>query len=108
MGNNPVNKIDPSGLAPCESDEVAHCQSYCQSKGKTYKGCNQVTVGGITVGHCNCGDDDPCDKGMAACLANPWQPKSNQCDFGKKKDCGACYRECKNNGGVWPTYKCPL
>jgi RHS repeat-associated protein len=51
---------------------------------------------------------DPCMDPLVRCLENPWQPPWNQGDFGRRKDCGACYRECKHAGGVWPEYKCPL
>ena len=48
-----------------------------------------------------------CDGEMVQCLENPWQPPWNRGLFGPRKDCGACYRECNNSGGVWPDYKCP-
>ncbi len=48
-----------------------------------------------------------CDALLVQCLNNPWQPDWNKGDFGPRKDCGACYRECKHAGGVWPYYKCP-
>jgi hypothetical protein len=48
-----------------------------------------------------------CDAALATCLGNPWQPDWNRGDFGPRKDCGACYRECKHAGGIWPDYKCP-
>jgi RHS repeat-associated protein len=51
---------------------------------------------------------DTCSRNLVRCLDNPWQPPWNQGDFGPRKDCGACYRECKHAGGVWPDYKCPL
>ncbi len=51
---------------------------------------------------------DVCREGLDRCLENPWQPPWNQGDFGPRKDCGACYRECKHAGGIWPEYKCPL
>ena len=50
---------------------------------------------------------DPCNKPLEECLENPWQPDWNREDFGPRKDCGACYRECKHAGGIWPEYKCP-
>jgi len=48
-----------------------------------------------------------CDLQLVRCLENPWQPGWNRGDFGPRKDCGACYRECKHAGGSWPYYKCP-
>jgi hypothetical protein len=52
-------------------------------------------------------EDDPCMPPLVACLENKWQPDWNVNDFGKVKDCSACYRECKHAGGAWPYYKCP-
>ncbi len=54
-----------------------------------------------------CKEEDPCWEPFLSCLTNPWQPKWNRRDYGKRKDCGACYRECKHAGGAWPYYKCP-
>jgi hypothetical protein len=48
-----------------------------------------------------------CEQKLELCLDNPWQPKWNREDFGWRKDCGACYRECRHNEGSWPDYKCP-
>jgi hypothetical protein len=50
---------------------------------------------------------DLCRASMIACLENPWQPEWNRVRFGMRKDCGACYRECRHAGGRWPHYKCP-
>lgn len=50
---------------------------------------------------------DPCWEPFQECLTNPWQPARNRPQFGPRKDCGACYRECGHANGVWPTYKCP-
>jgi hypothetical protein len=64
----------------------------------------------------NCHDDpDPCKAALYRCLADPWMPRARPGTlpatrypkYGPRKDCGACYRECRNNGGVWPSYKCP-
>ena len=42
------------------------------------------------------------------CLENMGQPVWNRKKYGTKKDCGACFRECKNHAkGEWPDYKCP-
>ncbi|MDI3284804.1 hypothetical protein [Polyangium sp. 15x6] len=37
------------------------------------------------------------------CLGNKKHPNP---DFGPEKDCGACFRHCKNEG-YWPEDKCP-
>ncbi|MBW2740371.1 MAG: DUF4157 domain-containing protein [Deltaproteobacteria bacterium] len=47
-----------------------------------------------------------CDEQLLRCLENVWQPNWNR-DYGRRKDCGACNRECKLAGGIWPYYKCP-
>ncbi len=49
-----------------------------------------------------------CSANLETCLNNPWQPDWNKDDFGPRKDCGACYRECLHSAGIWPSYKCPL
>jgi hypothetical protein len=48
-----------------------------------------------------------CSARLEDCLENPMQPESNREDFGPRKDCGACFRECMLAGGIWPSYKCP-
>ena len=49
-----------------------------------------------------------CMDWQVECLENIYQPKWNRSKFGEKKDCGACFRECKNHAkGEWPDYKCP-
>ncbi len=48
---------------------------------------------------------DPCMPPMIRCLTWPWAPPGHT--FGPRNDCSACYRECVNSGGTWPTYKCP-
>ncbi|HEY6250923.1 MAG TPA: RHS repeat-associated core domain-containing protein [Candidatus Angelobacter sp.] len=50
--------------------------------------------------------DDVCRQALEECLNNPWQPSWNIPNFGRRKDCGACYRYCKHND-YWPTDKCP-
>jgi RHS repeat-associated protein len=78
-------------------------------------GCGVAVVAGVTYLCCAevvlefpVSRSVSCAAGLAACLANPWQPDWNKDDFGRRKDCGACNRECMQNGGAWPTYKCPL
>ena len=45
---------------------------------------------------------------LEECLGHPDQPPERQSTWGRKKDCGACYRECVNHAqGQWPEYKCP-
>ena len=48
-----------------------------------------------------------CDEYLIGCLDNPWQPDWNKAQYGPRKDCGACFRDCLLHGGVWPTQKCP-
>lgn len=48
-----------------------------------------------------------CSARLDGCLESPWQPDWNREDFGPRKDCSACYRECVLAGGIWPSYKCP-
>ena len=51
---------------------------------------------------------DTCMRLLVLCLENPYQPGRKKSQWGTKKDCGACYRECKAGGGAWPFYKCPI
>ncbi len=53
-------------------------------------------------------DRRECNEKLIHCLENPWQPAWNRPLFGPKKDCGACFRSCKNNDGSWPLEKCPI
>lgn len=48
-----------------------------------------------------------CMSALVGCLENPWQPKERRRDWGPKKDCGACYRKCKKEYGIWDEDKCP-
>lgn len=52
-------------------------------------------------------EPSPCDILVEWCLEHPWQPEGNIGLFGDRKDCGACWSECKKSGGAWPFYKCP-
>ncbi|HRI68888.1 MAG TPA: hypothetical protein PK156_31880 [Polyangium sp.] len=44
---------------------------------------------------------------QAECLSNKRQPPERWSTWGEYKDCGACFRECKAEKGIWPDYKCP-
>lgn len=46
-----------------------------------------------------------CMSRLHECLESPWQPSGG--DYGKRKDCGACFRECMHPPFVWPVAKCP-
>lgn len=53
-------------------------------------------------------EDDPCMPLLIECLENPWQPQWNRKTYGPRKDCNACYHDCKDHSkGVWPDKKCP-
>jgi hypothetical protein len=47
-----------------------------------------------------------CDEALVNCIDDPWQPPNMWDQWGKRKDCRACYNECLNDG-AWPNYKCP-
>lgn len=47
-----------------------------------------------------------CEKWRDHCFDYPYQPPNRRKQFGLKKDCDACFSECKNSG-AWPDYKCP-
>lgn len=52
--------------------------------------------------------EEECKPFFNRCLGNMRQPKWNRKKFGDMKDCGACYRLCKNHArGQWPRDKCP-
>jgi hypothetical protein len=53
-------------------------------------------------------EDDPCMPPLIECLESPWQPAWNRKDYGPRKDCNACYHDCKDHSkGQWPDKKCP-
>ena len=49
-----------------------------------------------------------CRRLLELCVSNPWQPGWNSKQFGPRKDCGGCFRQCKNDGGAWPFDRCPI
>lgn len=57
---------------------------------------------------CEARTRDICKRLLVLCLKDPFQPEWNKPNYGPRKDCGACFRSCVNNGGVWPFEKCPL
>lgn len=66
-----------------------------------------ILVAGLAAATYTVLSRDSCDIQLVNCLENVWQPDWNKEDFGPRKDCGACHRECKHAGGRWPYYKCP-
>lgn len=49
-----------------------------------------------------------CEGPRQECLDNRKQPEWNRKKYGEYKDCGACFRDCKNHSdGKWPEDKCP-
>ncbi len=75
-----------------------------------------ATAAGVTVADwwnerrsCEqCKIRDTCLRLLEMCLVNTTQPGWNRPLFGSRKDCGACFRQCKNSEGAWPFDKCPL
>src|SRR5262249_22826754 len=45
---------------------------------------------------------------LIECINAPKQPEWNRGEYGDYKDCGACFRDCKeHSAGKWPDKKCP-
>jgi RHS repeat-associated protein len=123
-GADPVNKIDACGMAETLEYGVLTSQialrALAQATALAYAiSCVFYRVASILnpdviplipppFQACAVDDERICRRLLDLCLDNPWQPDWNKDDFGPKKDCGACYRECKNDGGAWPFYKCPI
>jgi RHS repeat-associated protein len=106
--NSPTNHVDPTG-------EVAVAAPILII-GAVVVGTVAIEIAlsnlikNVPLPKCDDNDDnkdDVCGEAFDRCMDNPWQPAWNTNQFGPKKDCGACYRECKHNGGVWLYYKCP-
>ena len=116
--NDPINRFDSSGLQETVVQQLGGLQLNFQLALRHVIGVSTVVCGttfaltsfGFDVqvpGMFNaCRAQNECEKKRDECLENPWQPASNR-DFGVRKDCGACFRECRHSGGVWPEYKCP-
>jgi RHS repeat-associated protein len=116
---DPVNRIDPCGtMAMAETATITANISLRQvavlgAVGYAVACLFYTAVSGLDPGFVpplmfrGCAKDI-CDELLVECLENPWQPDWNRENFGPRKDCGACFRECKANGGEWPTYKCPI
>ena len=129
VNDDPVNRADRTGLDPGDPSfwtylRVGACvylglfcaegPEYPVDGGPVYGPSHPLPPapggpGALPPGNDN-GDDSPddrdCDKQLEKCLGNKRQPPSNCPTYGPYKDCGACYRECNQQGG-WPYYKCP-
>ena len=130
VDNNPVNFFDPTGLLKAP-DPFTTVTGVCEATLGT-----ATTTAGTTLGFvllatslgegssfepgeprpptcdktntCDREDDNSfCDKLRDLCLEQPTQNRFRQRQWGKRKDCGACYRHCKRLGW-WPYDKCPL
>jgi RHS repeat-associated protein len=52
---------------------------------------------------------DTCKRLLDLCMLTPrWPDRRRRRGYGGPRDCGECYRECKNNDGEWPFDKCPI
>lgn len=91
--DDPVDRIDPTGRAALAEYGIDFRPLLIASAG-VYILANALA------------QDSYCSGKLVACLLNPWQPDWNVEDFGRRKDCGACYRFCKHND-YWPSDKCP-
>ena len=130
VDNNPTNFVDPTGLLK-GPDPFTTITGVCEATVGTATTTATTTIGLVflatsaNVGAdfepgeprpptcdktdtCNRGDDNSfCDKLRDLCLEQPTQNQFRQKQWGKRKDCGACYRHCKRLGW-WPYDKCPL
>jgi RHS repeat-associated protein len=117
--NSPVRLFDPDGrqaqalpiIVICSPDPVTKAALIAAGVAAgaviIYKACED--------GNCF-GDNDKdkkkdpntCKRLLELCLESPMQPPHRQKQWGKRKDCGACFRECNAAGGAWPFYKCPI
>lgn len=104
VGNDPVNTVDPDGLQALPLPVPIPLLPFAIPGTSANNSFTDATKKALRR-YSN--DDDPCLQALIKCLENPKQPEWNQRPFGPRKDCGACYRECKRDGR-WPYYKCPL
>ncbi|WP_156338642.1 RHS repeat domain-containing protein [Chondromyces crocatus] len=115
---DPVNRVDPMGKAvvilplfPLISGEmVVAATAATVGVWAIWEGICAMMKPTVAIDEANPDSDDY----QEACLGKLWlcqgqadQPVWNQADFGKKKDCAACYRHCMNEKGIWPYDKCP-
>ena len=132
VGNNPTNWTDPTGLRVLQPPDPFTTIGVCTATVLGAATTTATTVGlALLATPANMGsdfapgeprpptcdktnscnrknDESPCDRLLELCLENPWQPPHKVKQWGKRKDCGACYRECKNAGGAWPFDKCKI
>jgi RHS repeat-associated protein len=102
VGNNPINFVDPTGLAPnvtpfqwryCNGAELASCRSSCAAKGQLFESCRVIQLfrigpRGLSVGpewidgqmSCSCVDRNACPK------AHPSEVRSNPHALEQLKD----------------------
>jgi RHS repeat-associated protein len=116
--NSPVRLFDPDGrqaqalpiIVICSPDPVTKAALIAAGAAAgamiIWKACEDGNCFGD-------GDKDKkrpntCKRLLELCLENPMQPPHRQQQWGKRKDCGACFRECNAAGGAWPFYKCPI
>src|SRR5690606_32767722 len=112
-GDDPVNNQDPAGK---EAAQKGICAAFARFlPGCTCGGtCSYPLPGGSPppwlppprdpprrLGICSDdngdGDDEEaCGAKLVNCLEHPQQPSWNIRQFGPRKDCGACFRFCKN------------
>ena len=107
--NGPLNPFGTPypGVRPFPIPTTAS-KPYCQPATKAIPFYRSPSIPFIPPPPPSNGGGGSCEALFDGCLMSPWQPTWNTNDFGKKKDCLSCFRECKNNGGVWPKYKCPI
>jgi RHS repeat-associated protein len=118
---DPVNRVDPCGTTAALDTGLLTNQIALRAAAQAtivgirvsclfYRAASVIDpsiIPSIPLAFRGCAEDT-CARLRDLCLLNPWQPAWNRKKFGPRKDCGACYRECKHDGGAWPFYKCPI
>ena len=90
--NQPLNYLDRNGLIPITAPVVGIGELLAAAAAVF------IIVDGL--------DGDFCTSWAAECVATATLNPNP--DYGCRKPCSECYRECVNDRGVWPFYKCPL
>jgi RHS repeat-associated protein len=113
---DPVNRTDPTGRQTTTWGELDWSQVLAGvgAVASAVAAAPVLPVAGLCILALTLDDDAADDDAEEFCLRlleeyleNPKQPPWNKHQYGSKKDCGACFRQCKTEHGNWPNAKCP-